>query len=256
MSHSVHRKSTGSRAKGGSQNFAGFKPVAARFDPASQHRRAMIAKIKIGQKELGLVDDDYRAILMQVAGVTSAKDCTENGLAAVLAHFRARGFQPQAKKPVPKAAAHPAAMKARALWISLYDLGAIANRSEAALEAFGKRQLKCEKLAWADQGQMFKLIEALKSMGSREGWDQSGKGAQNPAHKITIIKIALLRAILDKLVAADLASAEWSIAGAAIHLAGFEKARSSGPGFWSNDELAMLTRTLGGILRAGKRATL
>ena len=52
----------------------------ARFAP-DPRRRAMIGKVKIAQKELGLDEDTYRALLSRVVGRSSAADCTEAQLA-------------------------------------------------------------------------------------------------------------------------------------------------------------------------------
>ncbi len=145
--------------------------------------RAAIAKVQIARKELGLEDDDYRATLQRLTGQTSAKDCSEAQLGIVLDEFKRRGWQPRvvagskvAAPAAAKPAQSPAAKKARALWLSLWHLGAVRERSESALEAFAKRQLRTDKLAWADQQQIFRLIEALKAMATRHGWDQDMTG--------------------------------------------------------------------------------
>ncbi len=52
-----------------------------------------LAKIHIAKKELGMDDDTYRAMLMQVAGVSSSKDLTATGRAKVLEHLKASGFK-------------------------------------------------------------------------------------------------------------------------------------------------------------------
>ena len=136
-----------------------------------------LAKIHIAKKELGLDDDSYRDVLERMTGQTTAKGLNDKQAGALLDEFKRLGWKPKVFtnngfSPSPKAAAaaFPSANKARALWISLWQLGAIRNASEAALEAFAKRQLKCEVFAWADQQQVYKLIEALKSMAQRAGW--------------------------------------------------------------------------------------
>src|SRR3546814_16890334 len=52
-------------------------------------------------------------------------------------------------------------------------LGVVRDPSESALEAFAARQLNVEQLQWADQGRVYKLIEALKAMAERAGWSQN-----------------------------------------------------------------------------------
>jgi hypothetical protein len=82
----------------------------------------------------------------------------------MIEQMKRQGFTP--KKAASSAADHPFAAKARALWISLYHLGAIDNPSEQGLEAFARRQLQCMKMQWANQAQAYKLIEALKAIAS------------------------------------------------------------------------------------------
>lgn len=193
----------------------------ARFDRSATHRRAMLAKIHLAKKSLQLDEDDYRNILMQEAGRSSAGDCTEAELDRVLGRLQALGF-----KPLPKAggsarpAQHPMARKARALWISLYHLGEVRSPKEAALEAFAKRQLGCEKLVWAKQSDGYKLIEALKAMATKGGWPQVD--ANGNAWTVMRLKENLCEAILVKLKAAGVAHPDWNLNVAAFRLCGIE----------------------------------
>jgi len=195
----------------------------AQFDRSAQRRRAMLAKIHVAKKQLQLADDDYRQILLDAAGRTSARDCTEAELERVITRMQAIGFKPLPQKSgaaTTRAAQHPVARKARALWISLYHLGAVDSPSEKALESFARRQLKCERLVWANQSQGYKLIEALKAMAARHGWPQvDAKG-----HAWTVMKLKenLCQAILWKLKGADVIPADWTIDAAAFRLCGIE----------------------------------
>jgi phage gp16-like protein len=207
------------------------------------HRRAMIAKIHVAKKTLGMVEDDYREVLLDVTGETSLTDCSDAQLNAVIERMKALGFTPmpgKAKGNVgQRAADHPMARKARALWISLYQLGAVRNPSEKALEAFAKRQLKAEKLQWANQSQGFKLIEALKDIGLKNGWDASGAS-------VPILQRRLCEAILKKLVERDAANRDWSLADAAYRLTG---ERVSGMHAFTSEEYTRLAAALGTKLR-------
>lgn len=161
----------------------------ARYPAGDQVRRAMIGKVKIAQKELQLDDGAYRAMLHRITGETSAADCTVQQLGLVLDEMKAKGWTPKFvsrdDKQAPRAKAgmaptsrrpaqSPMAKKARAMWISLHQLGVVRDPSEAALESFGRRQLGVDRLQWADEGQAFRLIEALKAMAERAGWSQQG----------------------------------------------------------------------------------
>lgn len=198
-----------------------------------QHRRGLLAKVHIAKKQLGLSDDDYRAIIFTHCSATpidqaseedlalaSARNATDDQLERIVRHFAQRGFKTVAKVPGRKAPAadFPAAKKARALWISLHQLGAVRNPSEIALEAFAKRQMQVEQWRWSDQSTAYRLIEALKAMAKRHGWDV-GDGKTT---KLLAIKARLTRAILKKLVDAGVADASWSVSTALYRLTGEE----------------------------------
>lgn len=220
----------------------------ARFDPSAKHRRAMIAKIHVGKKDLQLDEDDYRQILMQETGRGSSADCTEAELERVLGRFQALGW-----KPLPKAggstdarpAQHPMARKARALWISLYHLGEVRSPNEKALEAFAKRQLGCERLTFARQSEGFRLIEALKAMAAKGGWPQVD--AKGNAWSVMKLKENLCEAILVKLKAKGLAREDWTIDIAAWRLCGIETA---GEGPITAEGYDAIASALGKKLRA------
>lgn len=238
------------------QAFSPYRPAkAATFDRGAQVERAMRGKIKLAQKMLGIGDDDYRAIIARlVPGKTSSTECNQRELATILDELKAKGFQAQPAKPRVRAADHPAANKARALWISLYHLGAIDSAAEASLEAFARRQLGCDRMQWADQGLMYKLIEALKAMAERHGWSQETAGMRNASQVIRVLKLRLLDALLLKLKAKGYAAEGWDLAGAAMRIVGpIEDGRPISPSSWSFTDLDMIAATFGDLLRTGKR---
>lgn len=181
-------------------------------------RRAAVTKVQIARRELGLDDDVYRSILQRVTGRTSSTACTDAELGRVLDEFAAKGWKPkmvQGGKAAPlrgrsatiiiddpmaphrrrqPRADHPSAKKARALWLSLWNLGEVDDPSETALEAMARRQLKVERLQWADQGLTYKLIEALKDWGERAGWSQDVSGHPKGTDRVKVLKVTLIRA--------------------------------------------------------------
>lgn len=217
---------------------------ADKFAPDPQ-RRVMVAKIKIAQKALDFDDGDYRALLDRVTGKTSTTAMSIRQLGEVLDEFKRLGWQPVASAKVapgkPKPADHPAAKKARALLISLGLLGVIRNTSESSLEAFARRQMGVERLQWADQAQVYKLIEALKKIAERNGWEQSVAGLDDP---IWTLKLRLCEAILKRLKAAGCASPETSIAAVAIAQLGKGGAVMA----LTERDLEMIAAHLGGTL--------
>lgn len=223
------------------------RAVAAQFDKSSQHRRAMIAKIQIARQQLGMVEDDYRQIVFQQTGKMSLKDASEPQLARVLDVMKAKGFKPL---PGKKAASHPMAMKARALWISLYHLGAVQNPADEALEAFAKRQLGCDRLQWAKQSDAFRLIEALKSMATRNGWLQHNR-ATGQIFSPLELQASLCAAILIKMKDAGIVPADWLLHDAAWKLCGIENKKADP---WTASDYEQLAKALGERLREHKAA--
>lgn len=168
--------------------------------PVDDERRAMLAKVHIARKALAILDDDYRALMERLTGRRSAKDCDDHQLAILIAEFERMGWRTSGGKTRRAVGGSQTVRKARAMWISLYQLGAIEDGSDAALDAFGRRQLRVDRLAWADEREGFRLIEALKAMADRNGWDQ-----RVPSRLATVDRIRLLK---DRLVGAQLAKLE------------------------------------------------
>ncbi|WP_374569664.1 gp16 family protein [Phenylobacterium sp.] len=172
-------------------------------------RRAMLAKVHLAAKELGLDEETRRDVLERVTGHRSAGDCSDDQLDQVLGEFKRQGWKPKViqgggptasrpSKGFQRAADHAVARKARAMWISLHQLGVVRDPSERSLEAFAKRQLGVERLQWADQGQGYRLIEALKAMAEKAGWSQDLAGIK-PQRHVRTLKLRLVNAQLEKL---------------------------------------------------------
>ena len=64
-----------------------------------------IRLIKTAVRQLGMSDDNYRAMLQRTAGVSSSKGVTLESFDAVMAEFSRLGFQYQPSRRVPKGAA-------------------------------------------------------------------------------------------------------------------------------------------------------
>lgn len=222
------RQTSGARMFGarGSTRWYRLAPdhAAAPAAPTATRHRQLLAKVQIARKELELDDRSYRQILFDETGYTSAgdPDMTEAGLAKVVERFKAMGWKPKlanGKKSAPKPASHPGAGKARAMLISLHNLGVIADSSEAALEDFAARQLGCERLQWARQSHVFRLIEALKAIADRHGWDQSLTGVK-PADGIIVLKRRLVQRQFELLIDAGYADKDRGLPSAARQLGG------------------------------------
>ena len=221
------------------------KARPATFDRSQQARRSMLGKIHIAKKQLAMDEDDYRQLLFEVTGHGSAADCSDGQLSRVIERLKEKGFKPLPKAGR-KAATHPMARKARALWISLHHLCVVQNPSEQALEAFAHRQLKCEKLSWANQRDANKLIEALKAMAVRNGWRQT---AAHDGHKLSPkeLQMHLCEVILAKLKDGAHVPADWYLDIAAKRLCGIDTGATEQG--YSADDYGRLAKALGDKLR-------
>ncbi|WP_303763469.1 regulatory protein GemA [Sphingobium yanoikuyae] len=232
--------------------------TAKAFAASDKTRNILLAKVHIAKKQLGLDEDAYEGVLMRVAGTTSAGACTVPQLRLVVEDFERRGFTAVAKRPgTPRRADHAVARKARVMWISLAHLCAVreepakAIRGDKALEAFACRQLACAKFQWADQSQGDKLIEALKAIAERHGWDQSAKGFSGrdmaKVDYVHALKARLCDAILAKLKRAGVAADHWLLGEAAYRLTGMGAVDRA---CFTTQELEQMAAALGAKLRA------
>ncbi len=152
-------------------------------------RNNKLAAIHIGKKNLGLDEATYRAKLEVVTGKRSAGAMSERELDMVLESFRDDGFSPRRKAG--KKSANPSHGCMRAMWISLFHLGAVHDRTDAALDAFVKHQTGIEKAAWVPPEKTYKVIEALKEMCGRAGFEIEDWEKKRQPHKIQLVDVLL-----------------------------------------------------------------
>lgn len=157
---------------------------------AVDHRRALLAKVHIAVKDLGLDDAVYRTMLERVTGHRSAGDCTDVQLDAVLTEFKRGGWEPRPRKAKAKPAAAKGASslylpKLRALWLSGAALGVVRNVADEAMVAFIKRQtgLASERFL-VKASDAAKAIEALKAWLTREAGVAWSAHPDNPRRAV------------------------------------------------------------------------
>jgi len=122
--------------------------------------KGKLAQIHIAKAQLGLTDEDYRAILTRTAGVSSSKELTNRNVGAVLHEFRRLGFQPKAPKRAGRLPntfnKHEQLGKIEA---QLADMGL----SWEYAGAIAKRQTGIERIDWLRTEAQFKgVIAALE----------------------------------------------------------------------------------------------
>lgn len=123
-------------------------------------RNLQLSKIHIAKKDLGLDDETYRALLVRVAGVRSAKDLTLRQTAAVLVEFARLGWEPKpAKKQGRKA---PLAALDRVKLVGKIEAFLVeAKRSWAYADGMAMRMFKVERVEWLAPQQLQKMVAAL-----------------------------------------------------------------------------------------------
>lgn len=131
-------------------------------------RKQLIKLIHVGRRELGMQDDDYRAMLAnipQLEGATSSAKLPIPKLKLVLETLKAKGFKvvPKDKKTQIKMADDPQSKLIRHLWLSLHSVGKVRDSSEKALNSYVARLTKVDQLQWLDRKQAATVIESLKS---------------------------------------------------------------------------------------------
>jgi hypothetical protein len=124
-------------------------------------RNKLIGAVRAACDRQHIDDDDRRQIQREVTGKASLADMDLRELGLVLDRLNKGWKGPTGNR------AHIG--KIRALWWTLYWLGAIDEPNDAALDAFVKRQTGKDRIQFLGNKQAFSVIEALKSWAHREG---------------------------------------------------------------------------------------
>ena len=136
-------------------------------------RQANLAKIHIAKKDLGISDDAYRAMLMDVAKVDSASKLDFHGQYAVLQRLKELGWSPKSSKNKGRKAGlvKTQADKIRACWITMHQENIVHDAGESALGNYIKRMTKGEKQRpeFLDRKESNMIIESLKSWAKTHG---------------------------------------------------------------------------------------
>lgn len=147
---------------------------------SDKHRRAELAKIHIAKKDLGMTDDDYTAMLMEITGKTSAGDLNARQRQAALDHLASLGFKNSRKRGRPqnikrnRGQASDQASRARQLE-KIEALLTVGGKAWGYADSLAQRICKVDRVAWVPTGDLYKIITALRLQAKREGWDLSGE---------------------------------------------------------------------------------
>jgi hypothetical protein len=129
---------------------------------------AAIRMIHVAKREIGIADDDYRALLERVTGCASLRAMDDRQHQAVIGEMKRLGFAAKGKAK-PSGLEGPYAAKLLALWLSAWNLGVARSDDPHALIAFVERQTGVAQVRWVrDRADAMKAIEALKKWIARE----------------------------------------------------------------------------------------
>lgn len=133
----------------------------------SDSRARLVRAVRAACRRQGIGDEDRKAIQLATIGKASLADMDLPEIGRLLDRLN-RGWKgtPQSSGYFPHRA-HVG--KIRALWWTLYWLGAVHEPNEPALNAFVERQAKVAALRFLDHKKAYAVIEALKSWAAREG---------------------------------------------------------------------------------------
>ena len=126
----------------------------------SNHRRAMIAKIKIAQKQLGMDDDVYRELLHRMAGKRSCTELTATELARVLREMERLGFAPS--RPAPERM--PLRQARQKIGVLLAQTG----KTWAYADGMARNMFGVARVNLLDSNQMHRLTAALQIYANRQ----------------------------------------------------------------------------------------
>ena len=119
-----------------------------------------LAQIHIAKAQLGLSDDEYRAILARTAGVESAKQLTNRNVGNVLNEFRRLGFVPKPSKRAGRQAPRPPATRGRVM-AKIEAMLTHAGRPWAYADGMAKRMFQVERVDWLEDDQLQRLMQAM-----------------------------------------------------------------------------------------------
>ena len=139
--------------------------------------KLLLKIVQVGRRELGLDEEDYRALLESVTGARSAKGLSAAKLEAVITAMKGLGFkikggaQVNGRRSPPSSAKvqAPEVRKLRAIWITMSNDGLLKDGSEEALGSFIRRMtananggVGVNRAEWLTSAQAERVLEALK----------------------------------------------------------------------------------------------
>ncbi|MFB9951971.1 regulatory protein GemA [Rhizobium puerariae] len=124
--------------------------------------------LRVAKAQLGLSDDDYRAVLHRISGQESATGLNAKSSKKVMAHFEAMGFLSTAKKKEfsrrPGKASDAQLRKIRQLWAEFTD----GTGDDTSLRHWMEKHRHGHGIQWLQADGAHKVIGALTNMVRRK----------------------------------------------------------------------------------------
>lgn len=136
---------------------------------SSSVTKKQISLLHVAKRDLGLTDDDYRAILARYGRAESAAQLTQSGFTAVMKYFTALGFRSTWTQRTygyrPTMATPPQVDLIRSLWLRFSGKP---DPDDLELNKWLDHSHKISSLRFVDNKKAAKVIFALKKMAERQ----------------------------------------------------------------------------------------
>lgn len=168
--------------------------IASQSD-ANATRKRLISAVHATASRIGIADEDRRSLQLDLTGKASLAQMNLAEIGKVLDAINKGRSSARAPKS-------PQQAKIRALWLSVYYLGAVAHKSDAALNAFISNRFGVSSLRFVDHIAGPKIIEGLKDMAIRAGviWPKAHEQRTFITKIVLLERHAVLAAIWARLV--------------------------------------------------------
>lgn len=130
----------------------------------SPYRRGLIARIKIAQKDLGLDEDTYRAMLLSLTGRDSCADLSDRQLVFIIAHLREKGWTGDRGRAEPRPKVSPELERLRS---KIGAMLASMNKDWSYADGILSRMYGIAGVSWANRVQLTACIAALNKQTQR-----------------------------------------------------------------------------------------
>lgn len=137
---------------------------------ARDHRNSDLARIHIAKQQLGMSDDDYRAMLWTQGRVHSSRDLDHVGRQRVLDYLASIGFKPApskaAKRPSRPTPTPDKVKLVRRIRAQLIDLGRL---PDTYADGIAKQMFAVDLFEWCKPDQLHAITAALAVQQRKKG---------------------------------------------------------------------------------------